>query len=156
MLEINEENCIGCKICEKVCPFGAIIVDPEDNKARVLETCTLCGACVNACRYDAIAIKRKPVSKEDLEKYIKDLISSAKEQNQHPLKLGLQRLFPRFSNVSYSSDTLKRWDAQRRVCIEKHFDTYFRSAIGEETLPLKEINEFIERCGDIEFVKKSF
>ncbi|MHA1507900.1 MAG: FAD-binding protein [Promethearchaeota archaeon] len=69
MLEINEENCIGCKICEKVCPFGAIIIDPEDNKAKVLDSCTLCGSCVNACRYDALVIKRKTKSKEDLEKY---------------------------------------------------------------------------------------
>ena len=69
MLEINEENCIGCKICEKVCPFGAIFVDPEDKKAKVLDSCTLCGACVNACRYDALTIKRKTASKEDLEKY---------------------------------------------------------------------------------------
>ena len=69
MLEINEENCIGCKICEKVCPFSAIIVDPEDNKAKILDTCTLCGACVNACRYDALTIKRTIASKEDLKKY---------------------------------------------------------------------------------------
>jgi len=69
LLEINEENCIGCKICEKVCPFSAIIVDPEDNKAKILDTCTLCGACVNACRYDALTIKRTIASKEDLEKY---------------------------------------------------------------------------------------
>ncbi len=69
MLEINEENCIGCKICETVCPFGAIIVDPEDKLAKVLDTCTLCGACVNACRYDALIIKRKIATKEELEKY---------------------------------------------------------------------------------------
>jgi len=69
LLEINEENCIGCKICEKVCPFSAIIVDPEDNKAKILDTCTLCGACVNACRYDALTIKRTIASKEDLKKY---------------------------------------------------------------------------------------
>lgn len=69
MLEINEENCTGCKICEKVCPFGAIIVDPSDKKAKVLDTCTLCASCVNVCRFDALSIKRKAFSKEDLEKY---------------------------------------------------------------------------------------
>ncbi|MHA2289950.1 MAG: 4Fe-4S binding protein [Promethearchaeota archaeon] len=69
MLEINEENCIGCKLCEQVCPFAAIIVDPEDKKAKVLDTCTLCGACINACRYDALTTKRKAASKEDLENY---------------------------------------------------------------------------------------
>ena len=69
MLEINEENCTGCKICEKVCPFGAIIVDPKDKKAKVLDACTLCGACVNACRFDAITIKRKKATKEELEKF---------------------------------------------------------------------------------------
>ena len=69
MLEINEENCTGCKICEKVCPFGAIIVDPDDKKAKVLDTCTLCGSCINACRFDALNIERKAFSKEELEKY---------------------------------------------------------------------------------------
>ncbi|MHA1730203.1 MAG: FAD-binding protein [Promethearchaeota archaeon] len=69
MLEINEDNCTGCKACEKVCPFGAIIVDPDDKKAKVLDNCTLCGACLNACRYNALTIKRKTVSGKDLEKY---------------------------------------------------------------------------------------
>ena len=69
MLEINEENCIGCKICENICPFWAIVVDPEDKKAKVLDTCTFCGACINACRYDALTITRKAASTEDLEKY---------------------------------------------------------------------------------------
>lgn len=69
MLEINDDNCTGCKICEKVCPFGAIIVDPKDKKAKVLDTCTLCGACVNACKYDAITLKRKKVTKEELKSF---------------------------------------------------------------------------------------
>ncbi|MFX0163489.1 MAG: 4Fe-4S binding protein, partial [Candidatus Hodarchaeota archaeon] len=44
MLQINLEACNGCKLCEKTCPFAAIIV--ENKKAKVLENCTLCGACV--------------------------------------------------------------------------------------------------------------
>ncbi|MCP4763220.1 MAG: 4Fe-4S dicluster domain-containing protein, partial [archaeon] len=46
MLNIYEEKCIGCKICEKVCPFGAIIVNSEVKKAKVLDNCNLCGSCV--------------------------------------------------------------------------------------------------------------
>ncbi len=69
MLQIDYEACTGCKVCEKVCPFGAIIVEPETKKARVLDNCTLCGACVNACNFNALSIERKAVSEEELALY---------------------------------------------------------------------------------------
>ncbi|MHA1707919.1 MAG: FAD-binding protein [Candidatus Heimdallarchaeaceae archaeon] len=69
MLKVNEDKCVGCKICEKVCPFGAIVVPPETKKAKVLDNCTLCGTCVNACPYDALSIERKAVSEEELKDY---------------------------------------------------------------------------------------
>ncbi len=69
MLKVIEESCIGCKLCEKACPFGAIVVESDTKKAKVLENCTLCGSCVNACKYGALVIERKAVSEEDLMKY---------------------------------------------------------------------------------------
>lgn len=69
MLKIDIDACTGCKICEKVCPFAAIIVEPETKKAKVLDGCTLCGTCVNACPFDALSIERKAVSEEDLALY---------------------------------------------------------------------------------------
>lgn len=41
-------GCIGCKICEKKCPHGAVIV--ADNHAVIdYDKCTSCGTCVSAC-----------------------------------------------------------------------------------------------------------
>ena len=46
--DICSVGCIGCKICEKKCEFGAITV--VDNLARIdYEKCTQCGKCVEAC-----------------------------------------------------------------------------------------------------------
>jgi hypothetical protein len=66
------------------------------------------------------------------------------------------RLFPRFENVGYSHSFIEAWEAQRLVCTEKHFDTYFRMGVGDETLPITEINEFLERAGDRKYVKDAF
>ena len=47
--KLNCKNgCIGCKICEKKCPNGAITV--ENFHASIdYEKCTNCGACMAAC-----------------------------------------------------------------------------------------------------------
>jgi len=64
MLKIDIEKCTGCKICEKVCPFGAIVV--VDNIAQMQDNCTLCGACVNTCPEVALSIERRRVSENEL------------------------------------------------------------------------------------------
>ena len=52
---INRNKCVGCGECESVCPFGAIAVDPEQNKAAVNDAlCKGCGACTASCKSGAI------------------------------------------------------------------------------------------------------
>ncbi|MFH1310071.1 MAG: electron transfer flavoprotein subunit alpha [Candidatus Omnitrophota bacterium] len=61
-IRVLNEKCVGCSLCIKVCPFGAIIV--EDKKAIIdLTKCTLCGACKEACKFDAIIIQKKSAEK---------------------------------------------------------------------------------------------
>ncbi len=62
MLEVTED-CTGCGICVKTCPFGAILV--VDGKAVVQDNCTLCSACVQVCPFDALVLERK-VEEKDL------------------------------------------------------------------------------------------
>jgi hypothetical protein len=71
-------------------------------------------------------------------------------------KNALQRLFPRLESVGYTSQSLGRWDVERRVCVPKHFDTYLRSTLSDETLPVDKISELVRRAGDVEFVKQAF
>lgn len=65
MLKIDIDRCTGCKVCETICPFGAITV--IDNIAQVQDNCTLCGACVSRCPAGAISIERRRISEEELQ-----------------------------------------------------------------------------------------
>jgi len=54
---VNEELCIGCMLCVKVCPYTAI--EPtgpvKEGKVRILEAaCMGCGTCAAECNFDAI------------------------------------------------------------------------------------------------------
>jgi len=54
-IKIIERKCVGCALCIKVCPFGALTM--EGKKAKVdLGKCTLCGACLDSCKFKAIEI----------------------------------------------------------------------------------------------------
>lgn len=67
MINVDKEKCTGCGLCEKVCPFGAIII--VDKIAEIGDECTLCGACVDKCNVGAITIQRKKIEKIDLSIY---------------------------------------------------------------------------------------
>ncbi len=67
-ITVIEAKCVGCGMCVKVCPFGAITMDAR--LARIdLTACTLCGACVEACKFAAITIKEKSAPGKDLGSY---------------------------------------------------------------------------------------
>ena len=56
--EVNRAKCTGCGVCERVCAYHAVAVDPASGSAVVDSAmCKGCGACVAGCRSDAITLK---------------------------------------------------------------------------------------------------
>ncbi len=49
---IVEENCTGCGLCAKACPYGAVEI--ENKLASINDRCTECGACLSACKFEAL------------------------------------------------------------------------------------------------------
>ena len=56
---VSEDLCSGCKVCEYLCPYGAVEMKDKEGKpiAHVLEAlCKGCGACGTACPTKAITM----------------------------------------------------------------------------------------------------
>lgn len=51
--KIHEENCTGCRVCEKYCNYEAISVGRDKIAHIDYEKCTGCGQCVAVCQYDS-------------------------------------------------------------------------------------------------------
>lgn len=55
VVSIDRKVCKGCRLCEKLCPYGALVIE-EDTKTMAIESakCRGCGTCSAACPAGAI------------------------------------------------------------------------------------------------------
>jgi coenzyme F420-reducing hydrogenase delta subunit len=56
-VNINQDYCGRCSICNSICPYEAIKLDKETGKVEIdLQKCQVCGICYSACPVMAIDI----------------------------------------------------------------------------------------------------
>ncbi len=56
--EVDSELCSGCRMCNELCPYTAIVYDPDEGRSDVQNAlCKACGTCVAACPSGAISAR---------------------------------------------------------------------------------------------------
>ena len=68
-LRVDEDKCIGCGKCEKLCPMNNIKI--VDKKVVQNNQCTMCYRCINNCPKQAMTLLGKKVVEQSvIEKYL--------------------------------------------------------------------------------------
>lgn len=80
-----------------------------------------------------------------------DYLVGIDESHHDSVKIALQRLFPRLESMGYAGEM--PWDSERRICVDKHFDTYFRLSLSDDALSSDRISEVVTHAGDREYIQ---
>jgi electron transport complex protein RnfB len=62
LARVEEDICIGCCRCIKVCPTDAVIGAAKQIHNVIREACTGCGACIERCPTEAMTLVPVPVT----------------------------------------------------------------------------------------------
>ncbi len=68
-IKINSQKCIGCGLCEKLCPMRNLAV--KNGSAVSGDKCTMCYRCISKCPKQAITLLgKKVIEQNDISRYL--------------------------------------------------------------------------------------
>lgn len=148
---IDHEDCVNCGLCQKVCPFHAIIYAPvpcedacpvaaiqkdEDGKESIdMDKCILCGKCMESCPFGAIVEKT----------HLFEVIESTKN-NIKTLAMVAPSIAGQFP------DGMDKIVSGLKML---GFDGVYEVALGAEITSQKEAEEFREKAAKNEIMTTS-
>ena len=55
-LKLDQEKCIGCGMCNTVCPHSVFVIEKKKAQIVDLDGCMECGGCANNCPTEALIV----------------------------------------------------------------------------------------------------
>jgi coenzyme F420-reducing hydrogenase delta subunit/ferredoxin len=77
VVEINQDLCSQCYVCQSICPYDSIKRDSSGKVEISNQDCQVCGICYSAC--PASAIKMQYYTYDNLSEYVKEAQAKAKD-----------------------------------------------------------------------------
>ena len=86
---VNEDKCVGCRLCTIACPLGAIEVNFDTNKAMKCDFCSGDPLCAKVCLDSAVSFVEKEKIGYKLRRDAMKKLSDRLEQPQIIQKIGV-------------------------------------------------------------------
>lgn len=103
---IDEQNCIGCGKCIRVCPTDAIVGSKQVLHTILPKLCTSCSNCINTCPTDCITLSTLGEALTESEEL--QLTQKKQQRLNHNQLVPPTILFPHTMEVKNTSDTSQK------------------------------------------------
>ena len=100
---IDEENCLGCGKCIRVCPTDAIVGSKQVLHTILPQLCTSCSNCINTCPTDCITLSTLGTVLSESEELA--LTEKKQQRLNHNQLVPPTILFPRVTPMANKTST---------------------------------------------------